>query len=407
MGRTAGPPRDCTEGSPARPRARAGAGSAGSQRLAGGVPSAAPALCQRAAWAPASSLALPGCSAACEARAWPPAWARAPAPGRAQAPTGAPARTWVGSTEAARLTLGTGLPGVCLTWRGSYPSLALFLLCFLSLFSIFLLFFFYFTFLFSPFSLFFLFSLPVFFFFLPFFLFFSSPFFFFLLCSSSPTPSLSFLGVPPPPCQPRPQPVLGWQSLLLPAHSADLMWEAVRSLAGRAGAGRSRSAHKPVLFPALRPADGGELVFPPRIPASLPLLPLHREGSGFHPPAPPPCPGVASASIQPGSDGIRRWLHLPDPAPPPLPPPPAAPFPSHPRGGEARPGSGAADDDVDTLERVREPPCLCLRTSPRRYHCCQPLWAGTATQTPGTPPTATLPRQSWSMLGLGSPAAPK
>lgn len=183
-GCAAGPPHDLTGGSPARPRAGAEAGfgpTSAARWGLGGVPLAAPASCRRAAQALTSSLALPGCGAACELWAWPPAWARAPA------------RAWVGSAEAAQLTPGTGLPGVGLTWRGPYPSLALFLRCSLSLFSISLLFFFYFTFLFFSFSLFFLSSLPSFsslLSFLPFFLFYAS-FFLFLFF-----PLLSLLSHP-------------------------------------------------------------------------------------------------------------------------------------------------------------------------------------------------------------------
>lgn len=49
--------------------------------------------------------------------------------------------------------------------------------------------------------------------------------------------------------------------------------------------------------------------------------------------------------------------------------------------GQAGPGSGAADGDVDTLERAREPPCLSLCASPHHHHHCQPLEPGTAAGT--------------------------
>lgn len=94
----------------------------------------------------------------------------------------------------------------------------------------------------------------------------------------------------------------------------------------------------------------------------------------------PHCPGTGKALV-PSPSARHRLISdrarlgwdqpsSPSPAQP-------FPFPSHPRGGQARPGSGAADGDVDTLERAREPPCLGLCASPHQQHR-QPLEPGTA-----------------------------
>lgn len=93
--------------------------------------------------------------------------------------------------------------------------------------------------------------------------------------------------------------------------------------------------------------------------------------------------------------------------PRPLPPPPAEPFPSQPRGGEARPGSGAVDGDVDTLERAREPPCLCLRASPRRYRRRRLLKPGTTAQTPATAQGSRPSRPELVQAGAWQPSGTK
>lgn len=281
-----------------------------------------------------------------------------------------------------------------LTWQGSHLNLA-YLLLFLPFsflhffklfFFLFLFLFFICTFSFFTFYFFFLIFLLLFFLLACFFSFFFPHFFSFFFFPfpyhpAFPTLTPSLSGVPPPPKPPSLQLVLGWQRLLLPAHGAGVVWEAVRSLAG----------------PGLA---GAFLLTNPRCSQ---LCSGRRRGAGFS-----PCPGTGRALVcspsarhRLSSDRARLGWDQPSSPAPAQPFPSPLPFPSHPRGGQARPGSGAADGDVDTLERAREPPCLGLCASPQQHR--QPLEPGTALAP--RDPAGDIPGRNGPELG--SPAAPK